>query len=709
MKYSRMLPFNGLLALMLSLAVPAGLAGPAEAQVFTRLTAASDPANPIVLAPGADANAYSGASWIDYDRDGWPDLFVNRRGLYRNLGGGQFERLATGPSDDGPTRGNSWADIDGDGDMDVFLSGGSGDIDRNDKGSFLFRNDAGVFVKDFRGTMVDSLGNSGWGCAFADYDLDGDPDLVIASAYLFTGYTLNRLLRNNGDGSLERDTGTDVTATLDSYTIPTWSDFDQDGDPDLSIGAGPANGGVDVDSFFLNQTRESGTPRLLRLPQAPPADRARDGQVWNWIDFDNDGDLDVYITNYGAVSPLANELYRNEGGVFVSMTAAQAGPIVSDRARSLASVWGDFDNDGDLDCLVTNDATATNRYYANDGAGGFTALDLGTLTTDAGPHYGACAGDHDRDGDLDLFVNGTGARAGLFRNDTAPGAHWAEFSLRGTTSNRAAIGARVRVLATIGGAPRWQLREVSAQNSFNGQNDLVAHFGLGDAAVIDSLSIEWPSGLHEMADGLAPDGWREIVEGSLAATPLALAFEPVSQAFVDGRVHLAWQATRPVSGLVELERSVTAADPGGDDSPWSRVEARAGSTTGLVAFEDDDVKPGRRQGYRLAWSENARRRFGEPVWLDIPFPGLAVAVGGQQPLRAGGTGWFQLDFPRAGTAELVVVDVAGRALERIERTTGSARVERVDLDPARRLPNGAYFVRVTFEGETRQARFVILR
>ena len=142
MKYSRMLPFNGLLALMLSLAVPAGLAGPAEAQVFTRLTAASDPANPIVLAPGADANAYSGASWIDYDRDGWPDLFVNRRGLYRNLGGGQFERLATGPSDDGPTRGNSWADIDGDGDMDVFLSGGSGDIDH--RAAEVLHEDAGV-------------------------------------------------------------------------------------------------------------------------------------------------------------------------------------------------------------------------------------------------------------------------------------------------------------------------------------------------------------------------------------------------------------------------------------------------------------------------------------------------------------------------------------------------------------------------------------
>lgn len=698
-----------LMAGALWLALSAGLAHPAGAQVFTRLTTANDPANPIVLAPGADANAYSGASWIDYDQDGWPDLFVNRRGLYRNLGGGQFTRLATGPSDDGPTRGNSWADVDGDGDMDVFVTGGSGDIDRNDKGSFLFRNDAGVFVKDFRGTMVDSLGNSGWGCAFADYDLDGDPDLVIASAYLFTGYTLNRLLRNNGDGSLDRDTSTDVTATLDSYTIPTWSDFDQDGDSDLSIGAGPANGGVDVDSFFLNQTREGGTPRLLRLPQTPPADRARDGQVWNWVDIDNDGDLDVYITNYGAAGPLANELYRHEGGAFVPLTAAQAGPIVTDRARSLASVWGDFDNDGDLDCLVTNDATAANRFYVNDGAGNFSALTLGPLTTEAGPHYGACAGDYDRDGDLDLFVNGTGARAGLYRNDTASGAHWAEFSLRGVTSNRAAIGARVRVLATLGGAPRWQLREVSAQNSFNGQNDLTAHFGLGDATVIDSLVIDWPSGLSERAAGLTVDSVREVIEGALAPTPVALTFALLRRQVVEGRVRLAWQESRPGTEVITVERAETTPGTDAPDGAWRVVAARIGDIDGVITLEDENVAPGRAYGYRLAWIEDGRRSHGAAAWIEIPRPGLALSVGGQQPLRAGGTGWIQVELPRAGRAELLVVDAAGRVRERIEREGEAGGSERIPLDEGRRLANGTYFVRVSFEGETRRARFVVLR
>ncbi|TPW17351.1 MAG: ASPIC/UnbV domain-containing protein, partial [bacterium] len=624
---------------LLVVGLAALLPRPVMAQVFTKLTSVTAPGNPVVLDPGADVNSYTGASWVDFDDDGWPDLFVNRRGLYRNLGSGQFERYVGGPSGAPRSIGNSWADIDNDGDMDVLVTG-SVAINPAGAGTYLFRNDGGVFVKDFRGSMADSLGNAGWGCAFGDYDLDGHIDAVIASANGFTGTSPNRLLHNLGDGGFAWDNSTDVTTGVDAYTIPTWADFDLDGDPDLSIGAGPVNGSFDVDYLYRNLSREGGTPLLSRLLLAPPATDTRDGQVWNWVDIDNDGDLDLFITNYGAFSPLVNDLYRNNAGSYVKQTEAQAGAIVTEPTRSLASIWGDFDNDGDLDAVVTNDAGTGNRYYRNDGTGIFASVAIGTLTNEAGPHYGICAADYDKDGDLDLFVVGTATKKGLYRNDLAAGSHWIELTLQGIQSNRAAIGARVRVLAIIGGVPRWQQREVSAQNSFNGHNDLTLHFGLGDATVLDSLVIDWPSGLHEEAAALPIDECRPVAEGSFNSTALAALFEFTGAELVGGQVHLAWRAAAGSARGVTVERAELAPgasnqandDPSLPDPGWSAVAVLTVPDDGWVRFEDASVRPGYQYGYRLSWQEGWHQETGEAHWIVVPHPGLSMAIRGEMPL-----------------------------------------------------------------------------
>jgi len=498
------------LTILLALGIacsPAGL----SAQPFTKVT---DVANPVVTDAGPGSGSYAGASWIDYDNDGDLDLFVNKTNLYRNDGNGVFVRIAGAPSGQVTTFGNSWADIDNDGDLDVYLSGGGA------TGSSLFRNDGGdVFTKVTTGDVGLSSVNRAWGCAMGDYNHDGFADIVLAAAFGFAGINnTNRLFLNNGDGLYTRiDTGVVVTGTA-PYTIPSWSDFDQDGDLDLFMGAGPANGTLAPDYLYRNMRVETGTAYFEKITTGEPATDSRDGQIFNWVDIDNDGDLDLYVTNYGGggLGGLENDLYLNTGGVLTKVFGA-LGPIGSDKAQSLASLWGDFDNDGDQDCLVTNDGLTKNRFYVSNFGGSFVADTTGPLVNDLGPHYGATAGDYDGDGDLDIFVAGPGTAKGLFRNDLSNSNHWLSVKCAGTLSNRAGLGAKVRARAMINGVPVWQLREISAQNSFNGHSSLDAHFGLGGATTVDTLIVEWPSGVTETFTAVPVDRRICIAENGVAS------------------------------------------------------------------------------------------------------------------------------------------------------------------------------------------------
>jgi hypothetical protein len=139
---------------------------------------------------------------------------------------------------------------------------------------------------------------------------------------------------------------------------------------------------------------------------------------------------------------------------------------------------------------------------------------MGALTTGTHLHAGASAGDYDNDGDLDLFVTGGGAMKALYRNDLNNGNSWINIRCEGTSSNRAAIGAKVRAKAAIDGKAVWQMREISSQNAFNGHNMLNVHFGFGNATRIDSLNVEWPSGQTDQATNVPLNRFITVTEGS---------------------------------------------------------------------------------------------------------------------------------------------------------------------------------------------------
>ncbi|MGH1363380.1 MAG: FG-GAP-like repeat-containing protein [Calditrichia bacterium] len=472
--------------LMLGVLLPEKL----DAQQFTRIT---DSANPIAAETQAGPGGYAGGSWIDYDSDEDLDLFVNNTLLYRNDGGGVFVKITgsgigSANNNNGAGHGNTWADVNNDGFIDCFIGAATS--------SLYLNNGDGTFTAVSSGDIGGGTANRGWACAFADIDDNSYVDLLIVHPANFVpgGPTPNHLFFNeNGvDWTKVAPDSSDVTTGLAPYTVGTFSDFDLDGDQDLFIGSGPALGTAAPDNLYRNLLTETGTATLEKITTGILATDLVDGQVWNWVDYDNDGDLDAFLTNYAA---SVNNLYRNDAGTYVKMTAQDVGTLVSDVAFSLANNWADFDNDGDLDVYVTNDGGAASFYYANNGDGTFTRDTQIAIVGLNAAQCGASAGDYDRDGDLDLFVYSAapGGR-GLFRNDSETnGNAWVNIRAEGVQSNRSAIGARVQAKATMNGNPVWQMREISAQNSFSAQNSLNVHFGLADATVIDSLVITWPS------------------------------------------------------------------------------------------------------------------------------------------------------------------------------------------------------------------------
>jgi hypothetical protein len=491
----------------------------AEAQIFTQITAGN-----IV---STRLNSVS-ASWIDADNDGDLDLFVSNASisqgnyLYRNLlketGNVEFHRWIAGDlATPGPgSFGHSWADYDNDGDPDCYVAGRAS--------SRLYRNEGDDRFTQISTGDIGIRDNRGFACAWGDYNNDSYVDLVIALPAGFNGlpFKSNHLFMNKGDGTFSKiDSGaTPITSGQAPYTVPSWSDYDLDGDLDLFIGSGPANGSTGQDYLYRNLLVENGAEPFERITSGIIATTRRDGQVFNWVDYDNDRDLDVYITNYwgGLANGLPNEFYRNDGGNYTRITS---GDIVTDESFSLASVWQDFDNDGDLDVYVTTEIGQNNFFYHNNGDGTFTSVTNSVVTnTNLSGTWGATAGDYDNDGDMDLFVPtlyryGTTFRKNLlFRNDLPNGNSWINISCVGTLSNKAAIATRVHAKATINGNTVWQMREISTQNSFNGHNSLRVHFGFGDAIKIDELVFEWPSGVVDIMTDVDVNQFITVTESA---------------------------------------------------------------------------------------------------------------------------------------------------------------------------------------------------
>lgn len=444
-------------------------------------------------------------NWIDVDGDTDLDLFISNgpqagenNFLYLNNGNGGFAPLTNDPivQDAKPSDGATWADVDNDGDNDCFV------VNWYNVNNLYYKNNGnGTFEQVLNGSQSNDAGYSetaSWG----DYDNDSHLDLYVTNS---EGAKKNFLYKGVGDGTFTKiTTGTPVNDAFISRCA-NWTDFDNDGDADLFV--------TNENDQNENLYRNNGDDTFTKITTGALVTNGGKTMSASWGDYDNDGDQDVFLAN----DQGNDALFRNEGdGSFFKVSSD---PVVTSGGNSFGSQWADIDNDADLDLFVTNafwGGPWKNFLFLNNGDGSFTRDTATVCSKDQGWSYGCAFGDFDRDGDLDLGVANCYSASQtdyLYENHAAETPNnWVAVLCIGTESNRSAIGAKVRVTATIDGQEVTQMREISAQTGYCGQNQLAAHFGLGGATSY-TVAVDWPSGQQQVFGNLGSNQYLTITEG----------------------------------------------------------------------------------------------------------------------------------------------------------------------------------------------------
>ena len=429
---------------------------------------------------------------IDIDGDGWDDIFVNNKNknisnyYYKNRGNNVFtlEDLGELTSKRSTTISSTWADYNNDGFNDALLT------NNTSKTNHMFKGKANVEFDEESNTPITKEIAYYHNGSFADYDNDGNLDVLITN-YFETKF--NEVYHNNGDGTFTKIEVGDLASESVTSLGASWADYDNDGDQDVFI----SNVGNDNNSLFVNQ----GNGNFAKLTSSIVCNEGGNSIGSSWGDINNDGWLDLYVTN---ASNQKNFLYLNDkNGDFTKVTVGSA---ANDKGHSHGSAFIDLDNDMDLDLYVTNDQ-GKKHLYLNDGTGNFDRYEDELLESNYGKSMGQSWFDFDNDGDLDVFVTThSDNKNHLFVNNGNSNNH-IKVKLIGTVSNKSAVGARIKVY----GGNKRQIREVNSQTSIGGQSSYFNHFGLGKST-IDSVVVLWPSGLIQTITDLTLNAKNTITE-----------------------------------------------------------------------------------------------------------------------------------------------------------------------------------------------------
>ena len=479
----------------------------------------------------------SGVAVIDYDNDGWPDLFfVNGTTLDGTQGKDISNRLYHNNHDgtftDVTKKAGLWhagwgqaacvGDYDNDGFDDLFVTYYGKNV--------LYRNNGnGTFTDVSDKAGVGGTGKAwGAGCAFVDYDRDGKLDLVIGNYVDFDlksapepgsnptcmwkgapvmcgprglSWSKNILYHNRGDGTFEDVTEkAHIDKTNGHYSLSvSVLDYDDDGWPDIFVAC-------DSTPSILYHNNHDGTftDTAVTLGAAFNEDgREQAGMGSTVADYDGDGRLDIFKTNFSDDTPT---LLHNDGATGFTDATTSAGLGLQTKYLGWGTMFFDFDNDGWPDLILVNghvypevdkfklgsDYEEPRLLFRNNGDGKFTDLSAvgGPGITKPYSSRGLAIADLWNDGRQSVIISNMNQRPLLLVNEVKYPNHWIEFKAVGTKSNRDGIGARIRMMV----GKRLYVDEVRSGSSYNSSNDLRVHFGLGAATNVDNVQVRWLSG-----------------------------------------------------------------------------------------------------------------------------------------------------------------------------------------------------------------------
>jgi hypothetical protein len=549
--------------------------------VVALLMAACRPDRPqeavlLLLSPG-DLPQEEGAYFVDVTRHVGIDF-------EHTLGDGHLSNIVETVGS-----GAAFLDYDQDGYLDLYVANGAfvdgvstGERPKTARGNRLYRNREGRLFEDVTdGAGVADPGGYGMGVAVADYDNDGDPDLFVCN------YGPNVLYRNNGDGTFSDVTARAGVAGNENTVGALWLDYDNDGlldlyagnylayDPEYTLYYAPDGfpppmayaGQPDVlyrnrgDGTFEDVTEPMGVRRPEgRMMGVGAADYDADGYVDLYVandamanylfhneagrrftevglragvafseggeetssmavdfaDYDGDGRLDLFVSDihYSA-------LYRNEGGgLFADVTVPAGIAAPSGQYDGWGASFLDYDNDGDVDIFKANGDMnhlfgQEDQLFENQGDGRFVdvSIDRGSYFLKEYVGRGAAFGDYDNDGDIDVFIVNLNAPPVLLRNESLDGHSWLAVQLVGTASNRDGVGARVAVTA----GETVQVAQKKSASGYLSTNDPRLHFGLGKADGAERIEVTWPSGAVQVLENVRAGQVLTIHEQSTPA------------------------------------------------------------------------------------------------------------------------------------------------------------------------------------------------
>jgi ASPIC and UnbV/FG-GAP-like repeat len=444
----------------------------------------------------------SGASFVDFDNDGFDDLTIGTQGgdsilFFKNNGIGAFTKLPAMVNHTGLSRQILWVDIDNDNDLDLYVNTG---IQTGSAQNRLYERTPSGLIDITLTSGLALVQDNSYGATFADIDKDGDLDLYVSVLF---GHT-DILYRNNGNKTF---TNINVSSGIGNDDLPDFCaaffDYDNDGDVDLYT----------INDKYAAANRlyqNDNTGHFTEVGASTGSNIAIDAMNAGVADFNNDGYFDVYVTNTSG----GNQLLLNNFGYFVDV-AATSGVTVNQLC------WGagffDADNDKDLDLYVCSENAYVgdrNRFYKNKletGDAIFEEYQSGGLIGDTLNSYVMANGDFNNDGKPDIVVvNDQNDPIFLWKNNISNNKNYVKLKLEGTTSNKNAIGTLIKIYD----GDSVQHRYTNCGINFMTQNSLTEHIGMGTNTKIDSIIVKWPNGSTNKYYNLGVNQTFKLKEGS---------------------------------------------------------------------------------------------------------------------------------------------------------------------------------------------------